>query len=225
MGFPSSFVDLQELVIGYERLDSIADRPRVKDWLNKVYARAVLETEALHASTTMPLTPNVATYAVPAVVGRVDEIIASPPGGGYGPPLEETSLAQILAWRQTGSAAPVTNATSTWYALSGMNDLDLFPTPANADTLTIYHFALPVPLNSDSDMPILQEPYATDVLSYGASFEAAVFKSSPSASDWHGLSEDSKRRLMQHLNRRRSGATRQLRVEGEAPVALRRDIA
>src|SRR5206468_6880513 len=126
---------------------SIGDAQRVKDWINKVYARAVLETEALHASTTMPLTPNVATYAMPAAVGRVDQIIASPPGGGYGPPLEETSLAQILEWRQTGRAAPVTTATSTHYALSGMNDFDLFPTPATADTLTIYHFALPAPLN------------------------------------------------------------------------------
>jgi len=224
MGYPSSFLDLQELVIGYERLDSIADRQRVRDSINKVYARAVLETEALQQAATMTLLPNVASYTLPGLIGRINQIVASPPGGGYGPPLEETAFAQILAWRQSGAASPVANTTATHYALNGMN-LELFPSPANADTLMIYFAALPTPLNSDSDMPILQEPYATDVLSYGAAFEAAVFKSAPSASDWHGLSEDAKRRLMQHLNRRRSGETRQLRVEGKAPVALRRDIA
>ena len=56
MAFPSTFVDLQNDVIQRLRLDATADLPKVKDWLNQVYAQVCVETEANVTVATMALT-------------------------------------------------------------------------------------------------------------------------------------------------------------------------
>jgi hypothetical protein len=211
-------------VIAKTRLDATADRAKVKDWINRVYARVCVETEALQRADTMTLTANVASYTLPGAVIRIKWLVSSTPGGSYGAPLQPTSQEQILVWRQSGTVAPVANETSTHYAIVGSTELELFPTPATADTLLVYYVYLPSPLSLDADVPVIQEPYATDALEYGACFEAAAFKGDPAAGDWHSLYQDSKSRLIQHLSRRSGGGTGQLRVAGAMPVRLRRDI-
>jgi hypothetical protein len=184
-------------VIAKTRLDATADRAKVKDWINRVYARVCVETEALQRADTMTLTANVASYTLPGAVIRIKWLVSSTPGGSYGAPLQSTSQEQILVWRQTGTVAPVA---------------------------LMYYVYLPSPLSLDTDVPVIQEPYATDALEYGACFEAAAFKGDPAAGDWHSLYQDSKSRLIQHLSRRSGGGTGQLRVAGAMPVRLRRDI-
>jgi hypothetical protein len=225
VAYPSTFKDLQDNVIAKVRLDATADRPKVKDWINRYYSRICVENEVTQTSATMTVTPGVASYTLPAAILRIKDIVGAPPGGGYGPPLEAVSLDQILAWRQTGTVAPISNQTSTRYALAGQNELELFPTPANADTLLIYYVYLPTPLSADADVPVLQEPYATECLEYGACFEAAAFKGDPAAGDWHSLYADAASRLTRHLSRRVTGNTGQLRVVGtRTPLYLRADV-
>jgi hypothetical protein len=223
MAFPSTFLSLQDQVISVTKYDS-TNRQNIKDFINLVYARVCVETEALQKADTMTLTPNVASYTIDTAILRMKTLAAAPPGGGYGPPLQQASLDEIVYWRQTGAVSPIANQTSTYYALVGMNELELYPTPSTADTLLMYYVYLPTPLAADADVPVLQEPYATDLLKYGAAFEAAADKSDPAAADWHTLYEDAKRRFVQHLNRRKGGGTGQMRVQGTTPRYLRRDI-
>lgn len=226
MAFPSTFLDLQNMVIANLRLDPTADRQKVKDQINRYQARLV-ETEAIQTAAVVTLSPNVGSYFLPTQIQRINAICAAPAGspGGYGAPLEEVGLDQILAWRQSGTVGPVANATCTSYALVGQSQLELFPTPAAADVLLFYYVTGPLFLVADTDLPAIQEPYATDLLTYGPSFEMALFKSDPGAADWHTLYEDARHRYTQNLNRRRNGGdTKQLQIAGMTPVSVRRDI-
>jgi hypothetical protein len=212
-------------VIANLRLDAVADRPKVKDQINRYYLRLV-ENEALQMAWTTTMTPGVGSYLLPTQVRRINEICAAAAGssGGFGAPLEEVALELILAWRQSGTAAPVANATSTHYALVGHSQLEFFPAPAGADTLLIYGTTDPVLLANDTDVPQIGEPYATDLLTYGPCFELAMFKNDPGAADWHQLYNDAVGRYTRHLNRKRSGGdTKQLVVDGIRPLYASRD--
>jgi hypothetical protein len=223
LAFPSTFLDLQNIVIADLRLDTVADRQKVKDQINRYYLRLV-ENEALQMAWTTALTPGVGSYLWPAPVRRINEICAAAAGSsGYGAPLQEVAFDQILDWRQSGTAAPVANATCTHYAFVGHAQIEFYPAPAAADTLLIYGTQDPTPMSADTDVPQIGEPYATDLLTYGPCFELAMFKSDPGAADWQTLYTDANRRYTRHLNRKRSGDTRQLRVQGTTRVSVSRD--
>ncbi|MGZ6582155.1 MAG: phage adaptor protein, partial [Gaiellaceae bacterium] len=122
MAFPATFKDLQDQVIAKARLDATADRPKTKDWINRVYARIAVETEALQTSAMMVVTPNVASYTISTSILRIKSMTSAPPGGGYGPPLEEVSLDQIEIWRQTGTTSPVANEALSQHAQGDKRD-------------------------------------------------------------------------------------------------------
>ena len=223
MPFPSTYLNLQDKVIRRLRLDATADRATVKDILNVVYAQVCVETEALQAAATMVVTPNASTYLLPLQVLRIKEMTAGAAGGSsYGPPLVQASLDEILKLRQSAQVASTNSGTSSRYALIGMNQLELWPTPTSADTLLLYYVYLPVALNVDADVPGLQEPYATQILFYGALAELADDMSDPAEINYRQLYDMWMAKFRGHLNRRHSGVSTQLRVVGrQQPVTAR----
>jgi hypothetical protein len=62
-------------------------------------------------------------------------------------PLTQTNLDTILRWRAGNSGAAVSNGTCTHYALLGINQFEVYPTPAAADVITIYYTGLPTALS------------------------------------------------------------------------------
>lgn len=217
MAFPSTFLDVQNAVITKARLNSTADLTKVKDWINQIYAQVCIEVEAKVTSSTFTLTASQSAYDLSTFapnVMRIKQIAIQPVGGNYGPPLKPVSLEQILEWRQTQAAVANTNGSATHYALLGLNDLELYPTPANADTLQMYYVALPTALSANTDVPILQEPYASKILEYGALVQAAEFKGDPMLTEWQQVYENWIQRFRSHLNRRRGSGTMNFRVTG-----------
>lgn len=213
MAYPSTFSDLQNIVIAKLRLDSINDLTKVKDAINAVYAQACLETDLnVNGTVTQTLTANQSSYTLDPNVVRIKEMTTTPVGSTVSAPLQLTSLDYILRRRQASAGTSPNVGYVTHYALVGLNDLELYPTPQSADTLTIYCTKAPTVLSNGTDVPILPEPFASKVLEYGTLAEMADLKGDPSEQEYRGLYEDWKARLRAHLNRRRGAQPGQFQI-------------
>lgn len=169
----------------------------------------VVETEASITSTTLTLTPGTSAYTLNAAIIRIKEMFVTYGGAQYAP-VRQTNLDEILRRRVAG-AAP-TSGSITHYALLGLSDLEVYPTPASADVVTIYYVALPTALSANGDIPILQEPWNSSLLADGASAKAADFKSDPQEQSYRQLFEVGKSKFRAHLARRQGSQVQQLAV-------------
>jgi hypothetical protein len=206
MPFPSTFADLQSAVIAKTRLDpqNPADVTKVKDWINQAYCRIVLETEAIQAQTTQVLTPNVNQYQLPTQAKRIKWMVSQQAGQTfYGPPLRMTSMDEILWRRKSSGGSVITNATCTHYAFSSPNFVDVWPTPGAADTLLIYYVAYPPVFVNPTDVPAIDEPYASKLIEYGALIDSSDYIKDIMASfSYPQLFEDWLMRFRQHNSRK-----------------------
>ena len=199
-------------------MDSTNDLSKVKDWINQVYADVCITTEANVTSSTMTLTAGTASYTLPTGISRIKEMYATPVGGVQTVPLIQTDLDEILRYRQSsGGVANAVGATIYRFALLGLTDIELYPTPQSADVLTVYYVALPTALSADSDIPILPEPYASKVLEYGALAEAADFKSDPLEQEYRQLYQVWMQKLRAHITRKIGMQPGQFRVIPDTP--------
>jgi hypothetical protein len=206
VGYPSTFLDLQNTVIGRLRLHSTNDLQKVKDAINQVYAEISVECEAVQNSATMTLTVNEASYLMPPEVMRIKVMHLTPAGStNYNHPMYPVSLEQILEWRSGGISGQGSGQPSH-YAHIGYQQLEVYPTPNSADTITIYYVGLPTALGANGDIPVIQEPYASQLLEYGALAELGDFLHHPSTIEYRQLFEDWKRRFRSHINSRKRGA-------------------
>lgn len=197
------------------RLDATNDTTKVHDWINQVYAQVCVETEANVKSTTATLTAGTASYTLSTLASgviRLKEMYVTPVGGSQSSPLQLTTLDYILRRRQGSGGTAAATGYVTHYALSGLDNLELYPTPQSADTLSIWYVALPTALSANSDVPILPEPYASKLLEYGTLAEAADWKGDPSESEYRQLFQQWKMQFRSHLTRRMGGQPGQFRV-------------
>jgi len=203
MSFPSTFLDIQTAVIQKVRLDPALDSQRVKDWINQAYTRVCLETEATIGTALMNFTPNVYSYYLPAQAARVRQMQVQPVGSSeFNAPLIRTSLDELLQRRQAGGDVQASPRVATHYALLGINDFEVWPTPVSADTIFTYYVAFPAPLSANTDVPILEEPYASKLLEFGALADAGDFNGDPSTVGWQSDYADWMSRYLQHLDRK-----------------------
>ena len=200
MAFPSTFVDLQNDVIQRLRLDATADLAKVKDWINQVYAQVCVETEANVTVATMALTAGTSSYTLSSSIERIKGMFVTPVGGQASQPLLPITLDELIKRRSASNAATATSGSVTHYALLGLSEFEVWPTPASADTITVYYSALPTALSADADVPILHEPWASKLLFNGAAAEAADYKGDPAENDYRAIFEDQLRRYRTHLS-------------------------
>jgi hypothetical protein len=201
MAYPSTFLDIQTAVLQKARLDATLDSQRVKDWINQSYARVCVETEALVATAQMTCQVGAYSYTFPAAVARTKQMQVRPYGAStLNPPLIRTTLDELMQRRQNGGDSPQQQATH--YALLGTSDFELWPTPAAVDVILIYFVQFPAPLAADTDRPVLEEPYASKLLEYGALSDAGDFNGDPSAVGWQQDFADWTSRYIQHLDRK-----------------------
>lgn len=203
MAFPATFADIQSAVIQKARLDSTLDLAKVKDWINQAYAEVCVETEANVSSATMALTAGTGSYSLPSGIARIKQMILTPAGASQAqPPLIRTTLDEILMRRQSGGDVQNAGDYVTHYAVVGLNQFEVWPTPAAADVITVWLVALPTALAADGNVPILQEPFASKLLEYGALVQAGDFKGDPATPEWEALYRQWMGRYLDHLGRR-----------------------
>ena len=196
------FLDIQNSVINKLRLDATNDLQKVKDWINQIYAQICVETGANASFATMTLTSGSASYTFPTQVERVKSMFVTPVGGTANAPLQPVSLDYINRRRMVGGGVATATGTVTHYALLGINDFEVYPTPQAADVITIYYESLPTALSGNTDVPILHEPWASKLLEYGALAEGADFLNHPDEPKYRGLYEGWMTRYIAHLNRK-----------------------
>ncbi len=205
MSFPASFVSVQNVVLAKLRLDdTTANRNLVKDWVNQAYAQVCLETQALQEAGYATLTAGSSTYTLPSKIIELKWVICMlATDNTYGPPLERVSIETMLGWRQSNNSTSPITGRATAYALIGLNQLEVWPTPQSADTLQFYYSYLPTALSADADVPVLQEPWASKILEYGALTQAAEMQSDPEGMfTWGPAFEDWKAKFRAHMNKR-----------------------
>ena len=184
----------------------------MKDWVNQVYADACLATELNVTSSTMTLTAGSYSYTLPSAVMRIKEMVLTPVGSTVSGPIRQTTLDDILNRRRASSAATGTGGYVTHYALLGISDFEVWPTPGSADTITIYYVAAPTALSANADVPILPEPFASKVLEFGALAEAADFKGDPAGPQWAAEYQQWLMKLRSHLTRKMGSQPGQFRI-------------
>lgn len=215
MAFPSTFSGIYTEVIDRVRLDAVNDLSRTKDWVNQVYAEVCVETEALQDFSTMLLVAGVNSYALDTRIARIKQMYVTPVGEGQSRPLVPTSIEQILEWSASNGATTTNQGSVTHYALLGVQNIVFYPTPASADTITVFYVKFPTALAADADLPVIQEPYATSCLVSGASYRGAVFLKDPDVELFKRDYEQSKRELRGHLRRKQGSMTQQFRLTRE----------
>ena len=214
MAYPPTFLDLQNEVIAKVGLDATADLQRVKDWINQAYTETCAETEAVQDYATMVLTASVAVYTLDVNLIRIKTMYATPVGSTQSRPLEPISIEEMLELSAgTGASQPSTGGPNR-YAVFGVGDVQFYPTPASADTITVYYVKQPTALSANSDVTALPEPYSSRCLIAGASVQAGQFVSAPQVQLWTQEFEIWKGRLRGHLRRKVGAYTRQFRVVG-----------
>lgn len=204
MAFPATYADIQTAVIVKARLDATLDLAAVKDWINQAYAEVCVETEANVSADTMTLTSGVASYALPAGIARIKQMTLTPAGStSMQPPLILTTLDEILTRRQLSGDVSNVGSYVTHYTVVGLNQFEVWPTPAAADVLNVWIVALPTALSAGADVPLLEEPFASKLLEFGALVQAGDFKGDPATETWQNLYRSWISRYAKHLETRR----------------------
>jgi hypothetical protein len=196
------------------RLDATADVSKAKDWVNQVYADVCVQTEALQDYADMVATANTSVYDLDTDIVRIKQMYVTPTGQGQSRPLIPTSIEQILEWSYSNGATSTNSGAITHYAMFGIQKIQFYPTPTAADTITVYYVKQPTALDLDADIPVLQEPYVSNLLVNGACFEAAVFLKDPDALLFKQLYDEGLKEYRSHLRAREGSMTRQFRFTG-----------
>jgi len=219
VSFPSSFLDIQAAVLQKARLDPSNDGARVRDWINQSYTRVCVETEAIVTSATMALTAGAASYTLPPSVARIKQLQLKPLGqANFNAPLVRTTLDEILVRRQAGGDTQQSGNQSGLYALLGINAFEVWPTPPAADVIWIYYVQFPLPLLGTADVPVLEEPYASKLLEFGALADAGDFNGDPATVGWQQDFDTWMTRYLAHLDQKQGVIPGQFHVWGDAWV-------
>lgn len=173
MAFPATYLTTQTAVAAKLRLTLADDSAKIKDWINQTYADVAQETRCFQQTGTSTLTAGTKTYTLSTSVLHIIEMTVTQPGATVRPPLQESSVDEILRWRSLNSNA---SGPPQKYALLGLNQLELWPTPSTADTLTTIYTYLPTALSADADVPGIPEPFGSKLLEYGALVQGAEWK-------------------------------------------------
>jgi hypothetical protein len=88
------------------------------------------------------------------------------------------------------------------YTLQGQN-VELWPTPGGADVMMFYYVGYPPILTAGTDVPQIDEPYASKLLEFGSLIDAADYiKDIMSSYTYPQAFQDWLYRYRQHLSRK-----------------------
>lgn len=123
------------------------DGPRLTGWANDAVVDMLRRTHCYIAIGTLTMTPNVGDYTLDTSVIAIDDIYLTSGAANYRVRrLATTDLINLRLF--TVNSAPI-----QMFALNGANMLMVYPTPLQADTLTIYYVPRPTAMSATTDDP------------------------------------------------------------------------
>jgi hypothetical protein len=132
-------------------------------YLNDAVRDFLVRTRAHVNSSSMILTAGTFDYTTDDDILQILDLTLASSSQTY--PFERTSPAEILRMRRTGSSS-----IPRFYALNGHDLLMVFPTPAAADTITVYYVPRPAEMSSGAHDPSA-ETYGNIPVEYHAALE------------------------------------------------------
>ncbi len=218
--YQGTYASIVAQVIQTLRLDETDDAAQVGEAVNLAYQECVQVTGCLQTSATATLTSGSASYALPAAVAWIQLLTITYADGTFSDPLRQITLAEMLDLRRA-SVANGQAVVQPLYAVVGLDRLELWPTPGAGQTAVFWYTYLPDELENDADEPVIQEPYGSKLLTYGALVELARFKKDPLLPDFEASYDKWLRRFQVWLNRREGMAPMRFRVQGaNRPIRL-----
>lgn len=225
--YQGTFGSIKSDVITALRLDATADATRVGNWINLAYQDVCQNTGCLQTTAVATLTDTVGSYTLPASVAEINLVVVTYQDGSVSAPVQRTVLETILNKRR----ATLAEGQQLWnpqYAIVGQNQIELWPTPGPGQSLTFWYSYLPDELSADGDSPLIQEPYGSKVLQYGALVEGARFLKDPLLQDFEQQHQTWLARFQVWLNRRQGETSMAFRVRGNYDydnlIGLARDV-
>lgn len=129
-------------------VSSTAELALIDQYINEGVTDVVLRTGCDVTSATLTETSGAGDYTLDAAILRIRGLQWA--SGSYYSLPERVSIEEILALRQTNTAA---STTPVCYAIEGSNLLMVYPTPSASDTLTVYYVPRPLTLSGGTDTP------------------------------------------------------------------------
>jgi hypothetical protein len=219
----STLAELQtEVAEEIGSIDATADATKINRFLNRGVRDILRKTRCYVTSQT--ITPGAtADYALAATVLDISVLYATASGNEYR--LERVSPAEIVDMRLNGTAS----SPARYYALAGFNTVMWYPTPAAADTFTMYYTPAPTAMSSGSHDPAtstygnIPEDYHHLIARYAMRFLGSFDDDTSSAQGsryWEEYKEGL-REMRAELNRK--GGNRLPRSRVGSPRRMHRD--
>jgi hypothetical protein len=216
MAFAPTLADIREQVMLKLRLDP-ADQTIATYWIQQAYADIAQYVGFDWDTTTVyGLQEASGGFDLPCEVAWVRHIKMIYPGGGSSYPAQQVRSEQVLARQQSNSAGP--SESGIVYAVLGQFSVIFWPFAVQGQQVEIRHTVVPDALEDD-DTPLLQEPYGSKLLEYGALVEGAKFKKDPLMSDFEQSYAMWTERYVTWINRRKGASSTAFEVwPGERTV-------
>lgn len=174
--YASQFSDLQQLVSDKLKLDNVSltgtDATKVKEALNQTLVHVATATRYFSGSaSTSALAAGANTDAIPSTIVELEYVTMTYGGQTYF--LQPTTFDRILMRRVSSTTGP-----PVIYSLR-KSTLNFWPNAQGGEVLTYYGATLPDEMTNASDTTGLPEPFATNLIVYGACVEMADFMDDP----------------------------------------------
>lgn len=124
------------------------DQTLIDSWVNEGVTDVLKRTSCRQRSGTLTLTAGTADYTLDTTIMRIFNAYVTSGGINYW--LEEISVDDLLAMRRASSSNV---SPAQYYAVAGADLFLIYPTPAAADTVSIYYVPRPTVLSVSSDSP------------------------------------------------------------------------
>ena len=174
--YSSVFSDLQQMVSDKLKLDNASlagtDATKIKEALNQTLVHVATATRYFSGSaSTSALAAGASTDAIPTTIIELEYVTMAYGGQTYF--LQPVGFDRILMRRLSASSGP-----PVIYALR-KSTLNFWPNAQGGEVLTYYGATLPDEMVSSSDTTGLPEPFATNLIVFGACVEMADFMDDP----------------------------------------------
>ena len=146
------------------------DQGQIDSWVNQGVIDVMLRTSCQVRCATLTLTVGTSNYTLPTSIHRIVSAYQVASSVSYA--LEEVNLDDILEMRRatTANVSP-----AQYYAVAGADLFLIYPTPASADTVTLYYVPRPVVLSASSDTPTEIPSEFHPLVEYFAFYRGATY--------------------------------------------------